>query len=102
MLRARLYPFSVRITLETGIAIYHLAGDAQTDTGVAIDDALPDLVRQVLAPAPPHRVAPGVSPEAHLRVRRSIEAQLAHPHAGIERDVRVLWRACSLLLHLVR
>ena len=78
--------------LKPGIAINCLAGDSQPDSDVAIDEALPHFVRQVLAPAPPHGVASGAPPEAHLGLqRRLLKAQLAHPHDGIERDVRVLW-----------
>src|SRR5215212_2449775 len=77
----------------------NLGGYAQFDPSVAIYDVLLNLVGQVGAPARPHRVAPGVSPEVHLRIRHLLEAQLAHLYASIDRDVRVSWFACSLLLH---
>src|SRR3712207_2442113 len=55
MFRTCLFPFSAQNIPKIGIAIDNFCGNFQPDFCVAIDDALLDFVRQVLAPAFPTR-----------------------------------------------
>src|SRR5215204_3036039 len=63
-----------------------LAGDARSNADVAIRYTLLNLVRQILPLISRHRVAFGVPPEAYLRLRHLLKAQLASFHVGRKVD----------------